>query len=97
MAIAIRSSVATRLSRSGPRIALSTKFSPPCPCVVTSRWFASAIWLSSSARFELTSSIAWVGMPGSLSRTLGQLTVGVTASVCVPPLVDVAPCPPPWS
>src|SRR4051794_10960674 len=39
IAIAMRSRVAARLSFSGPRTALSTKFGPPWPCVVTSRWF----------------------------------------------------------
>ncbi len=84
--MAIRSIVATRLSFNGPRMALLMKFGPPCPLVVTIRWFASAICLSSSARLRSTSAIAWSGTAPSSPRTEGHFTVGVAS----------APFPPGW-
>jgi hypothetical protein len=68
----MRLMVATRLSLSGPRIALLTKFGPPCPWLVASRWLASAIWVSRSARLRSTSACAWAGIAGSRSATVGQ-------------------------
>ena len=82
----------------------------PGPCVVTSRWLASAICLSSNARLRSTSSIAWSGTPGSASRTRRALDRrggavrsarcpalrGTPFAVTVPREWLPPPWPPPW-
>src|SRR4051794_30949300 len=107
IAVSIRLIVENRLSASGPRIAFWMKAGPPCPTVVFSRLFASAIWVFSSCRLRTTSACASAGT-ATLTATFGQLTVGTPAAAFEPeppapaaaPVETAVGCaaevPPPW-